>query len=153
MRGSRPRFAAGYGIAADEAGLLEWADVERRLIDARNYWIATSGPAASPHVTPIWGVWLEGRLHFGTDRVSVKARNLATDPDVVIHLESGDDVVIVHGKVTTTEDDDAVAAAYREKYRLPDGFTLDPCLTVTPTTAFAWTERSFPTTATRWRFD
>ena len=40
-------------------------------------------------------------LYLYSERRTVKARNLAADPRVVVHLESGEDVVIVRG---TAED-------------------------------------------------
>ena len=36
-------------------------------------------------------------LHLYSERRAVKARNIAADPRVVVHLESADDVVIVRG--------------------------------------------------------
>jgi len=50
-----------------------------------------------PHAVPVWGVWVDGALYFGTDRRSRKARNLATNQGAVVHLESGDDAVILEG--------------------------------------------------------
>ncbi|MBW8766979.1 MAG: hypothetical protein JF630_12380, partial [Geodermatophilales bacterium] len=54
----------GYGILpADEgSGLIPWAEVERRLAIAHDYWLATVALDGRPHVMPLWGVWLGGRL-------------------------------------------------------------------------------------------
>lgn len=46
----------------------------------------------------MWGVWLDGVLYFGTGAGSVKARNLAANPALVVHLESGDKAVIMEGE-------------------------------------------------------
>ena len=38
-----------------------------------------------------------------SERRTVKARNLAADPRVVVHLESGEDVVVVRGTAEAWE--------------------------------------------------
>ncbi|MDQ3926308.1 MAG: pyridoxamine 5'-phosphate oxidase family protein [Actinomycetota bacterium] len=65
------------------------------------------------------GVWVEGTLYFGTSRGSRKGRNLATNPALTVHLESGDDVVIIEGMVEEVTDRALLAtvdAAYQAKY-------------------------------------
>lgn len=158
MRASRPNFAPGYGVvAADQGrGLVEWGVLSGRMAPARNYWIATVDASGNPHTTPIWGVWLDDRLHFGVDPASVKARNLAGNPNAVIHTESGDDVAIIECTVTSVRDPLVAArvlAAYRLKYGLAEDFSFDPVLVATPTTGFAWEEADFPGTATRFTGD
>ncbi len=64
----------------------------------RNYWVCTTRADGRPHAMPVWGLWLDDAVLFSTDPESVKARNLAARPDVVVHLESGDDVVVVDGR-------------------------------------------------------
>ncbi len=154
---ARPRMPASYGLADADAGagLLPWSWADERLATARNYWLATAGPDGRPQASPIWGVWRDGGFYFGTDGASRKARNLAVSPYVSLHLESGDEVVIVEGTVATEDDDAVVAevvAAYRVKYRLGDDFSLDPCLRVRSRVALGWLETDFPATATRWAF-
>jgi pyridoxine/pyridoxamine 5'-phosphate oxidase len=128
-----------------------WEDVQDRLRQARNYWLATTRPNERPHVMPVWGLWLEDGFYFGTDPASRKGRNLAANPWAVVHLESGDDVVIVEGQVQRVEDTARLAALadlYHLKYQVrPEGLYR-----LAPSAAFAWAERDFPNTATRWRF-
>jgi hypothetical protein len=146
VRASRPRFAPGYGIATDDEGLLPWAWAEERLVSARNYWLATSGPSG-PHAAPVWGLWRGGVFTFGTDPASRKGRNLSRDPRVSLHLESGDEVVIVEGQVEPLDSSllDGFVDAYDEKYGVrPSGFSA-----LRPRRAFAWRERDFPTSATQ----
>ena len=107
---------------------------------------------------PVWGLWLDGAFYFGTGRRSRKARNLAANPEIVVHLESGDDVVILEGRaeeVNEASDKTRVGAAYAAKYNENvDGGSADsPLYTVRPRTAQSWRERDFPTSATRWTFD
>lgn len=154
MKESRPTFAPGYGISSEMTGLIPWSDVEAEMAAARNYWIATVTPDGKPHSTPIWGVWQDGRLYFGVDAESQKSRNLAAEGAAVVHLESGDDVVILHCHVHAEKDPATVAhvlAAYAAKYDLPDGFSFDPVLVAVPQKGFAWREADFPTTATDYR--
>jgi hypothetical protein len=150
----RPRFPEGYGISDDPEGLLDWGWAEERLFTARNYWICTTRSDGSPHAAPVWGLWNEGGVVFGTAPESRKARNLERDSRVLVHLESGDDVVIVEGRADPAELDERIAEAYAEKY----DFRPDPTggsegwYRVVPRVAYAWLERDYPGTATRFEF-
>jgi PPOX class probable F420-dependent enzyme len=155
-RPERPQMAPGYGIAQSPEGLLAWDDVAAALAAARNYWLATTRPDGRPHVAPVWGLWLDGAFYFSTDPASRKARNLARQPAIAVHLESGDDVVILEGiagVVTDGAERRRFADAYAPKY----GIRLDPADTafgvyrVEQRAAFAWRERDYPQSATRWR--
>src|SRR4051812_30272983 len=95
---TRPAMPAAYGIQAGNAGLLPWSWAADRLLTARNYWVCTVTDRGRPHAAPVWGVWYLHTLYFSTDPQSLKGRNLMTRADVVVHLESGDEVVILHGK-------------------------------------------------------
>ena len=151
-------MAEAYMVGTTADGPLGWDHVEERLEGSRSYWIVTARPDGRPHAAPVWGVWVEGSLYFGTSRGSVKGRNLARRPDLVVHLESGDDVVILEGVVEEVRDRasfDAIDAAYRAKY----GMGVDQAgddgavwYVVRPKTAHAWLENDFLETATRWRF-
>jgi nitroimidazol reductase NimA-like FMN-containing flavoprotein (pyridoxamine 5'-phosphate oxidase superfamily) len=78
---------------------LPWGWAEERLASSRNYWIATARAGGSPHAMPVWGVWIDDAVVFGTSARSRKGRNLTRDPRVVVHLESGDEVVVLEGEV------------------------------------------------------
>jgi flavin reductase (DIM6/NTAB) family NADH-FMN oxidoreductase RutF len=150
-RASRPRFPPGYGIAQDEEGMLPWSWAAERLEASRNYWIVTAGADGRPHAAPVWGLWLDDAVLFGTSPDSRKGQNLARDPRVVIHLESGDEVVILEGEVDRAAVDDRIADAYEQKYELrPPGKEL---LRLRPRNAYAWVEKDYPKTATRFAFD
>ena len=106
---------------------------------------------------PVWGVWVEDRLCFGTDRASRKARNLAATPAVVTHLESGDDVVIIEGVAAEITDDamlTKIDRAYFSKYKIHlIGYPADVMIcAIQPRVGFAWREKNFGRSATRWRF-
>jgi pyridoxamine 5'-phosphate oxidase-like protein len=153
--GARPRFPASYGIHAAEAGLIPWSWAVERLEPARNYWVATTRPDGRPHAMPVWGLWLDDTFYFSTSRHSRKARNLTANPEVVVHLESGDEAVIVEGAAGEVVDPTLLARlgeAYSRKYELEIGFTRGELFAVSPRAAYAWQERDYPATATRFSF-
>lgn len=142
----RPSFP-GYGVPDGPEGMLPWTWAEERLAGSRNYWVATVGP----HASPVWGLWQDGGLLFSCGRQSRKARALAEDPRIVVHLESGDDVVIVEGAVEPAVATDADVEAYECKY----DYRPDPgegWYRVVPKRALAWREVEYPRSATRYDF-
>ena len=148
MRATRPRFAPGYGIATDDEGMLSWEWALERLAASRNYWISTVHPDGRPHAMPVWGVVVDGTLHFGTNPSSAKGRNLARSGELVAHTESGDECVILEGVVERVPRTAAVADAYAAKYdwRPEEGGEV---YAVRPHVAYAWRERDYPRSATR----
>jgi nitroimidazol reductase NimA-like FMN-containing flavoprotein (pyridoxamine 5'-phosphate oxidase superfamily) len=88
----RLKFPRGYQIAASDAPLLPWSHVAERLERAHNYWLATTRPDGRPHVTPVWGAWVDDAFYFDGIWTARWARNLATNPAATVHLESGTDV-------------------------------------------------------------
>ncbi len=157
-RVGRPTMPKGYGIdPKSPTGMIPWRAANEQLKKSRNYWIATTRPDGRPHVMPVWGVWVRGALYFSTHRRSRKARNLAANPAVVVHLESGDNAVIVEGtarevtaRVALAPVDDAYFAKY--KMRLSDIPAGSGIYAVEPHVVFAWREKDFPASTTRWLF-
>jgi hypothetical protein len=136
---------------------LPWSHAEERLARSRNYWICTARPDGRPHSTPVWGLWLDHALYFGTARSSCKARNLGHNGAVSIHLESGDDVIILEGRALEVSDDlvfKKLDRASRTKYNMPlliiPGESI--IYRVQPRVVLAWLEKDLPGTATRWEF-
>ena len=144
----------GYGIASGDEGTLPWSWVEEQCTAARNYWICTTRPDGRPHAIPVWGLWLADAVVFSTDPESLKARNFLARPDVVVHLESGDDVVIVEGRVQAFDRAllEAFLDAYEVKYDLrPNAEQTEGIYMVRPQRVLAWREQDFPTSATRFQ--
>jgi pyridoxine/pyridoxamine 5'-phosphate oxidase len=138
--------------------MMVWDEVRDRLAKERNYWVATTHPDGRPHVMPVWGLWLDETFYFATDTASRKGRNLAANPNLVVHLESGDDVVVLEGSATEVIEPSLLQRfvdAYEMKYQFrPDVNSITAkvyCLR--PRVAFAWHEKDFPQSATRWSFD
>lgn len=156
-RAERPRMPASYQIQPLEAGgLIPWTTVADQLASAHNYWVITTGQG-QPHAAPVWGVWLDDAIYFSTDRASRKARNLAANPELVVHLESGDDAVILEGaaeEITNLELLTRFADAYEAKYQIrPATDGSSPIYRLRPRVVNAWLEQDFPRSATSWRFD
>ena len=158
---ARP-FMPGYGVLpADEgSGLLPWAEAERRLDAAHDFWCATVWPDGRPHVMPVWGVRLEGRLWFSSGLRSRKARNLAREPRCTLTTDDARNPVVVEGvaeQVTDRGGIEAFVDAVNAKYG--GGVSvefLDPAVNgtfaVTPLRVFAISEDDFAGSPTRWTF-
>ena len=101
---------------------------------------------------PVWGVWVNDDFHFFTDTESLKARNIRGDPRAAVHLESGDEVVILEGRFEPVSVTQEVVEAYERKYEMSLGDVSEGLFRLRPAKALAWTESDFPKTATRWRF-
>lgn len=159
---SRPRMP-GYGVPDSGGELVSWDRVTERLEQARHYWVATVRPDGRPHVAPIWGVWLDDT--FYTEGGGRKVDNLRANPQIAVHLESGEDVAIVEGIATEMSRPERalferIDAAYAAKYDYkpsdnlagpedvpyPDGGLF----AVRPRVVFAWSR--FPEDATRFLF-
>jgi PPOX class probable F420-dependent enzyme len=154
-----PRMPRLYGVPTDASGadLLPWSWAVEQLTLARNYWVCTTRSDGRPHTAPVWGLWLDDAVWFSTAPSSVKGRNLARDPRVVIHLESGDDTVILEGEAERPSDDRALERfidLYEEKYgyRIESPRAEHSVFVFKPRVAQTWTEPDFPRNATRWVF-
>jgi F420H(2)-dependent biliverdin reductase len=89
-----------------------------RLSHEPNVWLATVRPDGSPHLTPIWFVFVGGRFWLGTGAASVKVRNLAANPAVSVCLQDGNDPLVAEGTASLAPRPfpDAVVEAFRSKY-------------------------------------
>jgi general stress protein 26 len=148
-RASKPRFPSGYGLTGKQP--LPWSWAVERLAASRNYWIVTTRADGRAHAMPVWGLWHDDAVVFSSAPSSLKARNITREPRIVVHLESGDEVVILEGAAERIALDAALADAYKAKY----SFRPDPndpnafWVSLRPSRAFAWLESSYPDTATR----
>jgi PPOX class probable F420-dependent enzyme len=148
----------GYGIlnADSGTGLLPWSWAEERLLNARNYWVATTRPDGRPHCMPVWGIWLDGTFYFSTGPRSQKARNLARSPRCVVCPERADEAVILEG-VAEEITDPSLLKRFREVYEAKYQWDMDTSAggiyVVRPLVAFAFRETNdFLGSATRWHF-
>jgi general stress protein 26 len=152
----------GYGVPENNDTVLPWSYVEERMAAARNYWISTANRAGTPAATPVWGAWLEGKLYFDGAPSTRRGRNIRQNPKVVVHLESGDEVVILEGETVILDGAperglaERVAADYTAKYAnqgyspSPDQWDQGGLFIFTPKKGMGWTK--FPENVTRWEF-
>ncbi len=154
-RVERARFDSSYGTS-DADTPLPWAWARERLERSQAYWIASTRPDGRPHAMPVWGAFIDGKVIFGTARGSRKARNLAERPDVVVHLESGDEVVVIEGVVGETSDVEVLGRAadvFEAKYDWRPGlddFEGTVWYVVSPRVGYAWLESDYVATRTRY---
>src|SRR6266545_3841232 len=150
----------GYGIPTTTKGTLPWSWAQERLDRAIVYWLATTGSDGAPHLIPIWGAWVDDRWYVEGGPVRWQ-RNLRQNPSLAIHIEFGEEVVMVEGtarEIIAPEPPlaDALLAGYA-KYKAAANYEADAANWSTgglwellPIRAFAWSELGRD--ATRFRF-
>jgi hypothetical protein len=145
---TRPHFPEGYLV--NPGSLLTWEHVEMRLSSAVHYWLCSVRPDGRPHTVPKWAVWLDGRLYFDGSPETRHARNIALNPHVSVHLESGENVLILNGESCGIDRPDSelgikVAQAYTSKYAArgyspePDQWDQGGLFVIIPCEVLAWT--------------
>lgn len=154
---SRPVLPGDYGMPSSTEGVLPWSRVIEQMLSAKNYWVVTAGQDGRPHAVPVWAAWLDGVLYFDGHPQTRWARNLARNPQIAVHLESGDHVVILEGTVSDMPSlerglAERVSNAFKEKYDYApsaDDFVNRGLFLLKPSLVLAWDE--FPTSLTRWQ--
>jgi nitroimidazol reductase NimA-like FMN-containing flavoprotein (pyridoxamine 5'-phosphate oxidase superfamily) len=145
-----------------------WTRAEATLTEAAIYWLSTVRGDGRPHVTPVIAVWTDGAVHVCTGPDEQKAKNLASNPNVIVttgsNVWAGLDVVVEGAAARVTDDETlrSLAAAWEAKYgsewhfEVADGaFRHDEgeahVFAVAPVKAYAY-DRDEPGGATRYRF-
>jgi nitroimidazol reductase NimA-like FMN-containing flavoprotein (pyridoxamine 5'-phosphate oxidase superfamily) len=126
---------------------------------AKVYWISTVDPKGRPHATPVDGLWIDDRLYFGGSPATRRNRNLAANSAVCVHLESGSEVVILHGEadeLRSISHDLAVrlSEASFQKYAYghkPEEYEASPGGTFVFRAGVVYAWKNFPRDVTRWR--
>ena len=155
---SRP-YVPGYGVPRTNKGTRPWSWARERLDRAMVYWLATSGIDNAPHLIPIWGAWVNDRWYVEGGNTRWK-RNLKENPQLAIHVEFGEEVVIVEGRAREVSGLDAEAARAvldgYAKYKSigyeaeASNWTGGGLWELEPLRAYAWS--SFPRDMTRYTF-
>lgn len=141
--------------------MFTWGEVCARLGAAKTYWLHTTGPRGTPNATPVWGVVLAETLHVYTQSTTVKARNLRLNPRVALHLESGAEVLIVHGDLEHLGPPQgradvlrAFAGKYDEPWEVPFLPSSDPAFdalyALAPRWAITWSLPDTAASTRRW---
>ncbi len=153
---------SSYGVPEDLEGVLPWAWAEERLVRCRNYWVVTVDRAGQPHAMPVWGLWrpADDTFWFSCAPDSLKARNLAANPRVVVATDDTVEVVSVEGVASPQPGRRDIGLELAGKY-WPDAadhvaqaefFAGNAMFAVTPVKAFGVIEtpEDFARRATRW---
>jgi nitroimidazol reductase NimA-like FMN-containing flavoprotein (pyridoxamine 5'-phosphate oxidase superfamily) len=146
----------GYGVPSSSDGILPWEWAVERLSKSHNYLITTVRPDGSPHVMPVWGIWLGGAYYFSTSAASRKARNLEQNPKCVVCNENVAEAVILEGTARRLPDNEIPAQAfvdYKAKYAWELNPKQGPVYVVLPKQIFAMPEKQFPQGVTKWVFN
>ncbi len=91
--------------------------IEHRLQTEHNIWLATVRPTHTPHLVPIWFVWVAEKIYLCTSADSVKVRNLRMNPNVALALEDGGQPVVIEGRAQPIGSaPEPVVDAFKKKY-------------------------------------
>ncbi|MBI5825579.1 MAG: pyridoxamine 5'-phosphate oxidase family protein [Chloroflexi bacterium] len=146
---SRPKLPTGY--VDHPIAEVPWEYVEKRLAESINYWLCSVYPDGRPHVIPRWGAFLDGKFYYDGSPETRHAKNLEKNPNMTLHLESGNDVVIMDGTTHPASKPDfelaqRLSAVYCAKYE-SDGYAPKPSqwdegglYVFTPRQCLAWTK-------------
>jgi hypothetical protein len=146
---SRPQFPPGY--VEKPKSFVTWEYIAQRLSEARNYWLCSVRPDGRPHVIPRWGAFVDGRFYYDGSPETRHAFNIGDNPHVSLHLESGDQVVVLEGISRPAGKPERelakkIAQSYRDKYRdhgyapKPDQWDAGGLYEFTPRQCIAWTQ-------------
>ncbi len=97
----RPAFPPGY--VDKPASFLTWDWVTAQLTESRHYWLCSVRAPSSdaqggrPHVVPRWGVFLDNKFYYDGSPETRHARNIEKNPHVSLHLENGEQAIILDG--------------------------------------------------------
>lgn len=149
-----------YGIQGptEGTGLLPWSWAVERLEKSHDYWVATTWPDGRPHVTPVWGAWVDDELWFSCGPNSRKARNLDRDPRCSITTDIPSQPVVLDAVVTrraAREDAARFAEISTAKYEIEysvDFFADNALFAAAPESAFGLVEDDFTGSPTKWTF-
>ena len=95
------------------------AEVSGALAEASYIYLTTYSPSGKPGTVPTWCWFHEGAVYFTTKRSSLKARRIARDGHVTVHVGRKDGPAFA-GDAALVEDrpdlEASILEAYRRKY-------------------------------------
>ena len=104
-------------------------------------WLSTVRPDGRPHATPIWHVWRNGLIFLVTQANAVKAKNIRTNPGVVITHPDPLNVIIFEGSARLLpEISPDLHTDFKTKYdwEIATDAAYQTFLEITPTKLMAW---------------
>jgi general stress protein 26 len=120
-----------------------WRTLEARLGREFTIWIATVRHDGRPHLTPVWYVWLEGRIYVAIGTESQKFVNLRANQTVALALPDTENVIILEGEAHAADrsTSDRVADYFYHKYEWDFRYDNDAnwrLIEVTPHKILTW---------------
>jgi uncharacterized protein YlzI (FlbEa/FlbD family) len=145
---SRPKFPPGY--ADKPASTLTWDWVSAQLTEASHYWLCSVRADGRPHAVPRWGVFIDNKFYYDGSPQTIHAHNIEINPNVTLHLESGEKAIIMEGMSRAADKPQPafahkLANAIGEKYAAlgyspkPDQWDEGGLFVFTPRQCIAWT--------------
>jgi len=120
-----------------------WRAIESRLGRAMSAWVATVREDDSPHLLPVWFVWLENVFYFVAATDSEQFYNLRGNQKVAITLPDAERVILIEGEAHASnhKTSQMLADYFYNKYEFD--FTQDSeidwrLVEVTPSRIMAW---------------
>lgn len=157
---TRPKLPKGY--VDQPVSYVTWNWVAEQLTESKNYWLCSVRPNGRPHVVPRWCVYVDGKIYYDGSPETRHARNIMENPNVSLHLESGNEVIILEGTSAPAgkpalQLGKKLSQAYRKKYKA-DGYSPKPnqwdeggLYIFTPRQCIAWSR--FTQDPTKFVFD
>ena len=140
----RPKFPEEWHVPNDPKKWITWDHANGKLAGETVYWVSTASRLGQPHAAPVWGIWKENRFYFETDPKSVKGRNLLSNQSLVVHVQDGNDTVILEGiarKERSPEKLNELKKDYARKYQYTPDWSNERAqivFRVEPRIAHAW---------------
>ena len=163
---TRPTFPPGY--VDKPASFLTWDWVAAHLTESKNYWLCSirpptpEAPAGCPHVVPRWAVFIDGKIYYDGSPETRHARNIESNPNITVNLESGTQAIMLEGTSVPAEKPSRelgqkLSQEYKKKYKdfgyapEPNSWDAGGLFVFTPRQCIAWT--SFTENPTKFVFE
>jgi hypothetical protein len=157
---TRPIFPRGY--VDKPTSFLTWDWVAAQLTESKNYWLCSVRPNGHPHVVPRWAVFIDGKIYYDGSPETRHARNIESNPQISLHLESGTEAIMLEGTSApagkpSPELGKKLSQAYKKKYKdfgyapEPNAWDEGGLFVFTPHQCIAWT--SFTENPTKFVFE
>jgi len=125
---ARPTFPKGY--VDNPESYLTWDWVVAQLIASKHYWLCSVRADGRPHVVPRWGVFIDNKFYYDGSPETRHALNIVKNPNVSLHLESGEKAIIMEGMSQAADKPESefaqrLAKAISDKYTAM-GYSPEP---------------------------
>jgi general stress protein 26 len=121
----------------------ELASIVRRFAESECSWLSSVRRDGRAHAAPIWHVWHRGRVYVVAMTTSVKVRNIASNPNVVVTHPDPLEAIIVEGTARLVEGmTDVLRPHFKHKYDwdIATDEEYGAVIEITPTKLLAWGE-------------